>query len=167
MKNIISMPNIATAPYHNHHEQSFQRTRCKQHHRPHRQTDPGLPAKMGKDERGANARPLQYLFGNSLGKNTIPRVFIGRIIAPFMRKGVLGSKPFGKNSPTDKSYIFKGNNVFEEEKSKTIATLKQFFENGPSKITTYPHPFFGRFTPEEWAVFQWKHMDHHLRQFGM
>jgi hypothetical protein len=103
----------------------------------------------------------------AMGKNTIPRVFIGRIIAPFMRKSVLGPKPFGKNSPTDKSYIFKGDNKFEEEKPKTIATLKEFLANGTSKITTYPHPFFGHFTPEEWAVFQWKHMDHHLRQFGV
>lgn len=27
--------------------------------------------------------------------------------------------------------------------------------------------FFGNLTPEEWAIVQWKHFDHHLRQFGV
>lgn len=103
----------------------------------------------------------------AMGRNFIKRVFIGRIIAPFMRSRLLGEKPFGKNSPTDKSYIFRDDHNFEEEKSKTIASVKKFFEGGASQCTTHPHPFFGKFTPGEWAIFQWKHLDHHLRQFGV
>ncbi len=103
----------------------------------------------------------------AMGLNFIKRLFIGRIISPFVKPMVLGEKPFGKNSPTDKSYVFKDNLKFEEEKSTTIALIKKFFEGGPSQCTTHPHPFFGKFTPEEWAVFQWKHLDHHLRQFGV
>jgi hypothetical protein len=45
--------------------------------------------------------------------------------------------------------------------------IKQFFEGGPTKCTTNPHSFFGQLTPEEWAIAQWKHFDHHLRQFGV
>jgi hypothetical protein len=29
------------------------------------------------------------------------------------------------------------------------------------------HPAFGPMTPEEWAKLGYKHMDHHLRQFGV
>ena len=103
----------------------------------------------------------------AMGLNFIKRLFIGRIISPFVKPMVLGEKPFGKNSPTDKSYVFKDNLKFEEEKSTTIASIKKFFEGGPSQCTTHPHPFFGKFTPEQWAIFQWKHLDHHLRQFGV
>jgi hypothetical protein len=28
------------------------------------------------------------------------------------------------------------------------------------------HRFFGRLTGAEWGVTQYKHLDHHLRQFG-
>ena len=94
-------------------------------------------------------------------------LFIGRIIGSFLKPKVLGEQPFGKNSPTDKSYISPENCNFEIEKAKAIASIHSFFEGGPSQCTTYPHPFFGKFTPEEWAVFQWKHLDHHLRQFGV
>jgi hypothetical protein len=103
----------------------------------------------------------------AMGKNFIKRLFLGRIIAPLIKSKVLGENPFPKNSPTDKSYIFTGDLLFNEEKSKTIASIKKFFEGGASQCTVHPHPFFGKFTPEQWAVFQWKHMDHHLRQFGV
>ena len=103
----------------------------------------------------------------AMGKNIIKPLFIGRIIGSFLKRRVLSEKPFGKNSPTDKSYIFKDELKFEEEKSTTIATIKKFSEGGPSQCTIHPHPFFGKFTPEEWAIFQWKHLDHHLRQFGV
>ena len=103
----------------------------------------------------------------AIGVNTIKRLFIGRIIGPLVKPMILGPKPFGKNSPTDKTYIFKGEHDFSTEKSKSIASIKKFAEGGLSKCTTHPHPFFGHFTPEQWGVFQWKHLDHHLRQFGV
>ncbi len=102
----------------------------------------------------------------AMGMNNIKRLFIGRIIGTLLKSRVLGEKPFGKNSPTDKSYIFPPDTNFEEQKVKAIASIRKFHEGGPAKCTTHPHPFFGKFTPEQWAVFQWKHLDHHLRQFG-
>jgi hypothetical protein len=103
----------------------------------------------------------------AMGLNVIKRVFIGRIIGPLVKPHAVNEKPFGKNKPTDKSYIFPANLKFDEEKSKITENLKKFAEGGPSKATTHPHPFFGKFTPQQWGIFQWKHMDHHLRQFGV
>lgn len=103
----------------------------------------------------------------ALGMNTIKQVLIGKLIGGFFKKGVLSEKPFGRNSPTDKSYIFKGDVPFEPEKERLVAAIRKFYEGGPAHCTTDAHPFFGKFTPDEWAVFQWKHMDHHLRQFGV
>lgn len=103
----------------------------------------------------------------AMGKNVIKRLVIGSIIGSMLKKGALSEKPFGKNSPTDKTYVFRGTVDFNAAKSKTKASIRQFFDNGPAKCTTHPHPFFGKFTPEQWAVFQWKHLDHHLRQFNV
>jgi len=38
---------------------------------------------------------------------------------------------------------------------------------GPAGCTKHPHSFFGKLTPEEWAILSYKHLDHHLRQFGV
>ena len=105
----------------------------------------------------------------AMGKSHIKRLLIGRIIGTLLKNRVLGEKPFGKNSPTDKTYVFTGRDDlnFEEEKAKLKQSIEAFYEGGPAKCTRYPHPFFGKFTPEQWAVFEWKHLDHHLRQFGV
>ncbi|WP_366182633.1 DUF1569 domain-containing protein [Flavobacterium ovatum] len=102
----------------------------------------------------------------ALGQNSPKRMFIGRIIGGFLKKKFLNDKPMDINSPTDKNYVFTDKKEFEKEKSKAIQSVKQFYENGAEKCTKYPHSFFGNFTAEEWAVLQWKHFDHHLRQFG-
>lgn len=128
---------------------------------------PGSERQWGKMNVAQMLAHCNVSMETAMGKNVIKRLFIGRIIGTVLKKSVLSQKPFGKNSPTDKSYVFKSDVNFEEAKFKTIASVKQFFEGGPSKCTTHPHPFFGKFTPEQWAVFQWKHLDHHLRQFGV
>ncbi|MEI9911278.1 MAG: DUF1569 domain-containing protein [Bacteroidota bacterium] len=34
-------------------------------------------------------------------------------------------------------------------------------------MSSEPHPFFGKLTKEEWSKGTWKHLDHHLQQFGV
>ncbi len=102
----------------------------------------------------------------AMGRNFPKRILIGRLIGSFIKPGVLSERHLAKNSPTDKNYIIPDNREFEVEKVKATALIKQFSEDGPAKCTTHSHPFFGQFTPEEWAILQWKHFDHHLRQFG-
>lgn len=102
----------------------------------------------------------------AMGLNFPKRMFIGRIIGGFLKKKFLNEKPMDKNSPTDKNYIFTDKKEFEKEKNKAIQLVGQFYEGGPEKCTKHPHSFFGNFTAEEWAILQWKHFDHHLRQFG-
>ncbi len=128
---------------------------------------PGTSPQWGKMNVAQMMAHCNISMETAMGAKIIKRVFIGRILGPMLRPGVLSEKPFGKNSPTDKSYIFPDNLIFEEEKVKTINSIRKFYEGGPAQCTTYPHPFFGKFTPDEWALFQWKHLDHHLRQFGV
>jgi Protein of unknown function (DUF1569) len=101
------------------------------------------------------------------GLNFPKRMFIGRIIGPFVKPNYISDKPLAKNSPTDKYYVFTDNQEFEKEKTKAKVLIQQFFEGGPSKCTSAPHSFFGHLTPNEWAKTQWKHFDHHFRQFGV
>jgi len=92
--------------------------------------------------------------------------FVGRFFGKLVKPKFFSEQPFPKNSTTDKSYIIRGNPDFDQEKAKVIRQIKMFSDGGPAKCTTAPHAFFGELTPEEWAIMQWKHFDHHLRQFG-
>nr|ASV46725.1 hypothetical protein [uncultured bacterium] len=53
-----------------------------------------------------------------------------------------------------------------DERRRLCALIDRFAAAGPAGCTTYPHSFFRPLTPQEWAVLMYKHLDHHLRQFG-
>ncbi len=94
------------------------------------------------------------------------RMLIGRIFGRLLKKNYVSEKPFPKNSPTGKNFVFNGYVDFEKEKNKAINLVLEFYQNGVEKCTKQPHQFFGHLTPNEWAIVQWKHFDHHLRQFS-
>lgn len=110
---------------------------------------------------------LNAFLETSLNINSPKRLFIGRIIGRFFKSRYISEKPFSMNSPTHKEYIFIDFRDFDNEKLKSVELIKQFFDGGISKCTSKPHSFFGYLTPEEWGIVQWKHFDHHLRQFGV
>ena len=101
------------------------------------------------------------------GKKFPPRIFIGRILAPFFRSVFSNDKPFKQNMPTDNSFLIIDQRNFEREKARLIDLVTQFSTGGKVKCTTHPHPCFGKLTPNEWGTGMYKHLDHHLRQFGV
>lgn len=103
----------------------------------------------------------------ALGLKFPKRKLIGRFLSPILKMVYLNKKPMIKNSRTNDSYVVTGEYDFEDAMKKAIDMVILFHENGPEKCTVHPHPYFGKLTPEEWAILKWKHYDHHLRQFGV
>lgn len=99
------------------------------------------------------------------GQKNPPRIFIGRILGPLFKKKFLSEAPFDKNYPTDKSFIMNTPRNFEQEKTRLAGLIQQFASGGADNCTRNPHSFFGKLTPEQWALAQYKHLDHHFRQF--
>jgi len=107
-------------------------------------------------------------FEMALGDTTPPRMFIGGIIGRLVKPLALrDDKPMRRNSPTMKSLIMKDERELGTERERLYVMIDRFAAAGPAGCTTHPHSFFGRLTPEEWAVLMYKHLDHHLRQFGV
>jgi len=48
-----------------------------------------------------------------------------------------------------------------------LDVCKQLAARVGSGAASAEHPGFGPLTPQEWGQLSWKHMDHHLRQFGV
>ena len=100
------------------------------------------------------------------GRLNLPRIFIGRILGPLVKPIYTNEKPFSRNSPTDKKLVVADQRDFAREQEQLKLKVRQFHEGGAAKCTRHPHPFFGVLTPEAWARGSYKHLDHHLRQFG-
>ena len=100
------------------------------------------------------------------GRINPPRILIGRLIGAMVKPIYTNEKPLSKNSPTDKKLIISDQRDFLREQQQLKLKVQQFHEGGETQCTRHPHPFFGALTPQEWSRGMYKHLDHHLRQFG-
>ena len=108
---------------------------------------------------------LQMPIGSALGLYVLPRTLLGRIVGPLVKGGMYNEKPFRHNSPTDPSFIMTGHEKdFEREKQGMIAMINDFKEDN---VKNEIHPFFGKLTKQQWSKAMYKHIDHHLQQFGV
>jgi Protein of unknown function (DUF1569) len=100
------------------------------------------------------------------GDKPLPQRLIGKVFSPFVRKGFLGDKPFPKNSPTDPTFVMSDPKDFAKEKDYLTKLIDRFCAAGPEAAGKHTHSFLGRVGGEDWGVIMYKHLDHHLRQFG-
>lgn len=101
------------------------------------------------------------------GRLNLPRIFIGRVLGPLVRPQFTNDRPFSRNGPTDKKLKISQPRDFSREKEQLKQRIQQFHQGGEAQCTKHPHPFFGPLTAQEWATGMYKHLDHHLRQFGV
>ena len=100
------------------------------------------------------------------GKFVAKRTLIGRILGPHFRHVLTDNSPFPRNSPTAKE-LKVGTCDFSREHERQKHCVRKFHEGGESGCTKQRHPFFGNITPLEWSTGMYKHLDHHLKQFGV
>lgn len=100
------------------------------------------------------------------GRNNPPRMLIGRLLGRMVKPIFTNEKPFSQNSPTDKTLVIADARDFGREQELLRAKVREFADGGEARCTRHPHPFFGALTPQEWSRGMYKHLDHHLRQFG-
>jgi hypothetical protein len=100
------------------------------------------------------------------GRINPPRALIGRLLAPLVRSIYTNEKPFAQNYPTDKQLLVADQRDFLREQERLKVCIRGFHEGGEAACTRHPHPFFGVLSPADWGRGMYKHLDHHLRQFG-
>ena len=95
-----------------------------------------------------------------------PRIFIGRLLGPLVRPIYCNERPFSRSNSSDPKLVISNPRDFRREQEQLKVRIQQFHQGGEALCTKHPHPFFGSLTPHEWGTGMYKHLDHHLRQFG-
>ena len=101
------------------------------------------------------------------GDTPLKQKLIGKIFAPFVKRSLLGEKPFSRNSPTDPTFVVTDSRDFAREKERLKALIVRFCQLGPAHAGKHTHSFLGKISGDDWGVMMHKHTDHHLKQFGV
>jgi hypothetical protein len=96
--------------------------------------------------------------------------FPGNVLGLLIKPMVFGNdKPIRRNSPSSPELFSTDltSRDFERERGHLIAAIDRFTNEGAACCSRHAHPFFGPLKPQQWAILMYKHIDHHLRQFGV
>ncbi len=127
---------------------------------------PGTVRQWGKMDVAQMMAHCSRTMDMASGRLNPPRMLIGRLIGSFVKPVLTSDKPFSKNGPTVKHLLVADSRDFFREQEQLKLKVRQFHEGGEAQCTRHPHPFFGALTPQDWSRGMYKHLDHHLRQFG-
>lgn len=106
---------------------------------------------------------LDIALGNKTAKAQGPlilRTVIGRYLALYIL-------PWRKGKEITPKEMDAANNGmiitdFESDKDLLLVRIKEFILAAHFS----PHPFFGQINKKDWGRLAWKHINHHLLQFG-
>ncbi|WP_224489024.1 DUF1569 domain-containing protein [Robertkochia flava] len=92
--------------------------------------------------------------------------FYKKVLFRLFKSSLYNDTPWKKNLPTARKLKMTEPEDFEVQKKELKETITTFlnisFPDGKRE-----HPVFGTFTKQQWGQSQYKHFDHHLRQFGV
>ena len=97
----------------------------------------------------------------------VKQMVVGKLLSWMFRKEFLGEQPFKPDRPTGKNFIITDDPDFESTRERLSAVIAKFHDLGESGTDGNVHGFFGPLTGKQWGETQYKHVDHHLRQFGV
>lgn len=99
-------------------------------------------------------------------KHQKPNFFMKIILKLFVKKIVTNEIPYKQNSPTAPQFVMVDAKNFEEEKKRLINHIEKTKELGEKHFDNKESFSFGVLSKIEWNNMLYKHLDHHLNQFG-
>lgn len=100
-------------------------------------------------------------------KHRKPNAFAKFLLKIFVKKAVVGAKPYPKNGRTAPQFIIIDSREFDKEKEILIAYIQKTQSLGEAYFQNKESHSFGKMNASEWSTMFYKHLDHHLSQFGV
>ncbi|MCQ4034749.1 DUF1569 domain-containing protein [Kaistella montana] len=125
--------------------------------------------KWGKMNVAQMFRHCDKILQIGLGKIILPKIFPGiKWIGMFTKFEMkIFNNGIPPNMPTFAQVITSENCNFEKSKEQLLATLDEFVAKGLKNNLLSEHPLFGKMSQQDWGFMEYKHLHHHLKQFGV
>jgi len=92
--------------------------------------------------------------------------FLMKLMIKVFKPMLYNDKPWRKNMRTAPEFVITDPKEFQKEKENLLNIVEEYY-NERDRVSWKPHPGFGKFTNQQWGQMQYKHLDHHLKQFGV
>jgi hypothetical protein len=106
----------------------------------------------------------EYVYDNNYKK---PGLFMSFILKNMVKSKVVNEEPYKPGLPTAKDFVIVDARDFEKEKNRLIAYIRKTQEAREAHFDGKESHSFGKLSKNEWNNMFYKHMDHHLKQFGV
>ncbi|MEO6695203.1 MAG: DUF1569 domain-containing protein [Ignavibacteria bacterium] len=96
-----------------------------------------------------------------------PNLIMKFILKSLIKNKVVGETPYQHNSKTAPQFIINDTKDFESEKQRLINYINKTQKLGEKDFDKKESASFGVLNKTEWNNMLYKHLDHHLNQFGV
>jgi len=96
-----------------------------------------------------------------------PPFFMKLMLKFFVKNYIVNEEPYKHDLRTAPAFVIKEDKNFEVEKSRLIEYIKRTTALGENHFDQKKSLSFGVLSKTEWNNMFWKHLDHHLKQFGV
>jgi hypothetical protein len=100
-------------------------------------------------------------------KHPKPGFLMKFILKSFIKKIVTSEAPYKHGERTSPAFLITGDREFEAEKNRLIGYLLKTQELGAAHFDQKVSMSFGSMNTTEWNNMFYKHLNHHLTQFGV
>jgi hypothetical protein len=105
----------------------------------------------------------EMVYEDFYGRPNLPmRLMLQYLIKP----KVCSERAYEKSERTAQSFVMSGKKDFEKEKARLITYISKTQVLGEAEFDGKVSLSFGKLSNEEWNNLFYKHLDHHLSQFG-
>jgi hypothetical protein len=100
-------------------------------------------------------------------KHPKPNALVRFLLKVIVKNYVVSDKPFKRSSQTSPAFIIANDRDFETEKYRLIDYINQVQKLGATHFDGKVSHSFGALKATEWNNMFYKHLEHHLKQFGV
>lgn len=100
-------------------------------------------------------------------KHPKPNFLMRLILKTFVKNLVVNEIPYKKNAQTAPAFLITDEKEFDMEKNRLIQYIQKTVDLGAESFEQKESHSFGSLSITEWNNMFYKHLDHHLRQFGV
>jgi hypothetical protein len=100
-------------------------------------------------------------------KHPRPNAFMKILLKLLVKNYVVNEKPYKQNAHTASQFMVSDDKDFEAEKSRLINFVQKTQQLGEAHFEGKDSHSFGPLTSQQWNNMFYKHLNHHLTQFGV